>query len=53
MKFIKNNELLDAEILKVLKEAATDYEDGAIAEARNALVDIVRAIDEFTEHYIV
>ena len=51
MRFIKNGELLDAEILKALKSAVADYEDGAIIEARNILVDIINAIDKFTEQY--
>lgn len=46
--FFKNHELLDKEIIKALKQAAKDYEDGAILEARDALADIVQSIDEFS-----
>ena len=47
MKFLKNNELKDATIIKALKQAVKDYEDGAIAEVRDTLAEIVVAIDEF------
>lgn len=46
--FFKNHELLDKEIVKALKQAAKDYEDGAILETRDALADIVQSIDEFS-----
>lgn len=49
MKFLKKGELKDKEILEALQKAADWYEDGAIAEVRDLLVDIVKAIDEFTE----
>ena len=44
-------ELKDDKILKALKQAAKDYEDGAISEVRDMLADIVDAIDEFTDNY--
>lgn len=47
MKFWKNNELDDAVIIKALNQAVKDYEDGAIAEVRDSLAEIVVAIDEF------
>lgn len=47
MKIWKNNELDDAAIIKVLNQAVKDYEDGAIAEVRDSLAEIVVAIDEF------
>lgn len=47
MKFWKNNELDDTAIIKALNQAVKDYEDGAIAEVRDSLVEIVNAIDEF------
>jgi hypothetical protein len=47
MKFWKNNELDDAAIIKALNQAVKDYEDGAIAEVRDSLAEIVNAIDEF------
>lgn len=51
--FTKNGgkELKDDKILKALKQAVKDYEDGAIAEVRDVLADIVEAIDEFTDNY--
>lgn len=47
MKFWKNNKLDDAAIIKALNQAVKDYEDGAIAEVRDSLVEIINAIDEF------
>ena len=47
--YFKNHELKDKAIIKALKQAAKDYEDGAIWEARDTLVDIVQAIDEFSK----
>lgn len=44
-------ELRDDKILEALKQAAKDYEDGAISEVRDVLADIVDAIDEFAENY--
>lgn len=52
-KFIKYGKLQDIEILNALKEAVYDYEDGAILEVRDVLVDIVKAIDEWTHNYEV
>lgn len=46
-KYWKKNELDDAAILKALNQAIKDYENGAIAEVRDSLVEIVNAIDEF------
>lgn len=47
--YFKNHELKDKEIIEALKQATKDYEDGAIWEARDTLVDIVWAIDEFSK----
>ena len=47
IRFIKNGELKDKKIMEALLQATKDYENGAIAEARDTLVDIVNAIDEF------
>lgn len=44
-------ELKDDKILKALKQAAKDYEDGSISEVRDVLADIVDAIDDFTDNY--
>lgn len=47
MKFWANEELDDAAIIKALKQAVKDYEDGAISEVRDCLAEIVIAIDDF------
>lgn len=47
MRFFKNGELQDKKIMEALQKAAAWYEDGAIAEVRDLLADIVNAIDEF------
>jgi hypothetical protein len=52
-KFIANGELKDEKIAKALRQAAQDYENGAIAEVRDLLADIVNAIDEFEDGYNV
>lgn len=46
-RFFKNGELQDKKIIEALQKAADWYEDGAIAEVRDLLVNIVNAIDEF------
>lgn len=51
MRFLKGNELQDIEILNALKEAVYDYQDGAIAEVRDTLAEIVNAIDEWEDNY--
>ena len=51
MRFFKNGQLKDKEIVKALQQAAVDYDNGEIAEVRDLLVDIVQAIDEFDEQY--
>lgn len=52
-KFIANGELKDKKIVKALRQAATDYENGEIAEVRDLLAEIVGAIDDFTDNYSV
>ena len=51
MRFLKNGQLKDKEIVKALQQAAVDYDNGEIAEVRDLLVDIVQAIDEFDNQY--
>lgn len=51
MKFYKNGELEDKEIVKALIQAAADYENGEISEVRDLLAEIVVAIDKFEEEY--
>lgn len=38
-------ELNDKKNLKLIKQALKDYEDGALVEARDALAEVVNAID--------
>ena len=51
MRFLRHGELQDNEIVKALREAVDDYEDGAISEVRDLLVEIVNAIDEWSYEY--
>ena len=51
MKFLKHGKLQDIEIINALKEAVYDYQDGAIAEVRDSLAEIVNAIDEWEYNY--
>ena len=46
----KKNELLDKNVLEGLKEAIALYDDGAICECRDILVDICNAIDKFEDY---
>ena len=46
----KKNELLDNNVIEGLKNAIELYEDGAICECRDILVDICDAIDEFEDY---
>lgn len=39
--------LNDKQIIKGIKSALKDYQDGAIVEARDTLKDIMRALNEF------
>lgn len=50
-RFIECGKLQDIEIINALKEAVYDYEDGAILEVRDVLVDIVKAIDKWNYNY--
>lgn len=46
----KKNELLDGNVIEGLKNALALYEDGAICECRDILVDISDAISEFEDY---
>ena len=46
----KTNELSDIAVIEGLKIALKYYEDGAICECRDILVDICDAIDEFEDY---
>ena len=50
-RFYKDGELCDAQIEIALIQAVNDWQDGAILEMRDTLVDIVSAIDRFVEEY--
>ena len=52
-RFLKHGELEDDEIVAALRDAADDYEDGAISEVRDLLIEIVQAIDEWVIYYRV
>lgn len=53
MRFLKNGELQDDEIVEALKESAEYFEDGMISEVRDLLVEIVHAIDEWVINYMI
>ena len=44
------NELRDDLVIKKLSEAKELYEDGAIIECQDMLIDIVNAITQFTQN---
>ena len=46
----KKTELLDNNVIEGLKRAIGLYEDGAICECRDILVDISDAISEFEDY---
>ena len=46
----KKNKLLDKNIIEGLKNALALYEDGAICECRDILVDISDAISDFEDY---
>ncbi len=48
-RFYENYELNDAEIVKAIHKAASDYEDGAILEAADTLAEIVYAIKQYSD----
>ena len=49
MKYIKNGCLQDERIISALQQAARDYENGAIIETRDTLLEIAAAIDAFED----
>jgi len=51
MKFYKNGKLEDKKIETALRKAADDYANGELIEVRDLLMDIVIAIDDFTDDY--
>lgn len=45
----RTKELNDKKIMEALSSATKDYEDGAIIECQDILIDIVNAITQFTQ----
>lgn len=43
----ETGELNDAEIVKTLRQAADDYENGEVEEVRDVLIEIINAIEDF------
>lgn len=41
-------ELNDTEIIKALRQAADDYEDGEVSEVHDLLIEITNAIESFS-----
>lgn len=46
-KLFKNGELKDALVLSTIDRARQYYEDGAIIEAHDTLLEVIDAIEEF------
>ena len=49
MKYIKNGELKDKEIVEAIHIAAKEYEVGALLEARDRLQGVIDAINTWNE----
>ena len=43
-----SGELNDAEIIKALRQASDDYEDGEVSEVHDLLIEITNAIENFS-----
>ena len=50
-KLFENGALNDELVLSTIDQARRDYADGAIIEARDALLDVINAIDDFDMEY--
>lgn len=48
-RFFKNRELDDAKIIRALRKAIKDYENGEIVEVKSVLIDIINSITDFEE----
>lgn len=46
-KLFENGSLNDEAVLSSIDRARKDYEDGAIIEARDTLLEVVNAVDDF------
>lgn len=51
LRFFENGELKDSQIVRALAQAKIDYENGAVVEVRDTLVEIVLAINEFEKSF--
>ena len=51
-RFYKNGKLKDDRIIAAIRQAADDYEDGAIIEAKDLLEKIVLAIDNWEYDFV-
>ncbi len=50
MKYIKKGELQDEKVISSLYLAIKEYENGELFEVRDRLLEIVGAIDEWSEN---
>lgn len=50
-KLFENGALNDELVLSTIDQARRDYGNGAIIEARDALLDVINAIDDFDMEY--
>jgi len=50
-KLFENGALNDELVLSTIDQALRDYGNGAIIEARDALLDVINAIDDFDREY--
>lgn len=50
-KLFENGSLNDEVVLSTIDRARRDYGNGAIIEARDALLDVINAIDDFDREY--
>ena len=50
MRFFRNGKLEDKKIEAALRKAADDYGNGELIEVRDLLLEIVSAIDEFSDN---
>ena len=51
MRYIKNGELQDERIISSIHAAAKEYESGEIIEARDRMLEIIAAIDEYMDSH--
>ena len=50
MRFFKNGKLQDKKIEEALRKAADDYGNRELIEVRDLLLEIINAIDDFTDN---